>query len=71
VPPICTAVGSFGAGQRMRTDQVDLRAVPLRSRCCVQVSPGHVVARRRPGCGPGMLRARGVRPIRHHEAMPA
>ena len=55
----------------MRTDQDDLRAVPLRSRCNVQVSPGHVVARRRPGYGPGMSRARGVHPVRNHEAMPA
>jgi hypothetical protein len=59
-PPFCTAADSFGAGQRMRTDQDDLRAVRLRSRCNVQVSPGHVVARRRPGYGPGMSRARGV-----------
>jgi hypothetical protein len=68
-PPFCTAADSFGAGQRMRTDQDDLRAVRMRRQCNVQVSPGHVVARRRPGYGPGMSRARGVHPIRNHEAM--
>jgi hypothetical protein len=36
----------------------------------VQVSPGHVVAGRKPGYGPGMSRARGVHPVRNHEAMP-
>ena len=57
-PPFRTAADSFGAGQRMRTYQDDPRAIPLRSRCNVQVSPGHVVTRRRPGYGPGMSRAR-------------